>query len=148
MSVDLLVEGFGRINYGPQLGLDFKGLKQDVLTGGQICRCGWTIYPLPMTTTEKLAWTEFRPVFSGPAFHRAVFEVEECADTFLAFPGICGVVWINGFLLGRYWNRGPEKTLYVPSPLLRQGRNEIIVFETEGLNAPYFRLTEVEPRRS
>ena len=43
---------------------------------------------------------------------------------------------VNGFLLGRYWNVGPEKSLYVPAPLLRRGRNEIVVFETEALSAP------------
>jgi beta-galactosidase len=40
-----------------------------------------------------------------------------------------GVAWLNGFNLGRYWNRGPQHTLYVPAPLLRQGRNEIIILE-------------------
>ena len=56
--------------------------------------------------------------------------VDESADTFLALPGWTkGVAWINGFNLGRYWNRGPQKTLYVPAPLLKQGENEIIIFE-------------------
>lgn len=148
LTVDLLIESFGHINYGPQLGLDFKGLTQDVLTGGQICRCNWQVYPLPMNQLDGIHWQEFKPVFTGPAFHRAEFEVTECADTFLAFPGVCGVVWVNGFLLGRYWTRGPEKTLYIPSPLLRMGNNELVVFETEGLNAPFLRLTTREPRES
>jgi beta-galactosidase len=40
-----------------------------------------------------------------------------------------GVVFINGFNLGRYWNIGPQKTMYVPGPLLKQGDNEIVIFE-------------------
>ncbi|MBT3292296.1 MAG: beta-galactosidase, partial [Victivallales bacterium] len=40
-----------------------------------------------------------------------------------------GVVWINGFNLGRYWDIGPTKTLYVPAPLLREGENELVVLE-------------------
>jgi beta-galactosidase len=41
-------------------------------------------------------------------------------------------VFINGFNLGRYWSVGPQETLYVPGPLLKQGTNEVIVFELEG----------------
>ena len=59
--------------------------------------------------------------------------MDEPADTFLALHGWTkGVAWINGFNLGRYWNRGPQRTLYVPAPLLREGQNEIIVFELHG----------------
>jgi len=43
-----------------------------------------------------------------------------------------GQVFINGFNLGRYWEKGPTKTLYVPAPLLRLGENELIVFELHG----------------
>ena len=44
---------------------------------------------------------------------------------------------MNGFNIGRYNNdRGPQKTLYVPAPLLKVGKNEIIVFETDGWEAP------------
>jgi beta-galactosidase len=39
------------------------------------------------------------------------------------------MVWVNGFCLGRYWSRGPQQTLYVPGPLIRQGANEITVLE-------------------
>jgi beta-galactosidase len=46
-----------------------------------------------------------------------------------------GVCWINGFNLGRYWDRGPQRTLYVPAPLLRPGENELIVFELHGVQA-------------
>jgi beta-galactosidase len=56
--------------------------------------------------------------------------VDNPADTFLALPGWTkGVAWLNGFNLGRYWERGPQQTLYVPAPLLKQGLNELIVFE-------------------
>ena len=43
-----------------------------------------------------------------------------------------GFVTVNGFNLGRYWEIGPTKTLYVPAPILKEGRNEIIVFESDG----------------
>ena len=72
-----------------------------------------------------------RPAGAGAA--RATFVVDEVLDTHLAFPGfVKGFVWINGFLLGRYWNVGPQQTLYVPAPLLRPGPNEIVVIDLEG----------------
>ena len=48
-------------------------------------------------------------------------------------PGTKGVVWINGFNLGRYWSAGPTETLYVPAPVLKKGINEIVIFEQEKL---------------
>ncbi|KAK8810466.1 hypothetical protein WA158_007041 [Blastocystis sp. Blastoise] len=44
---------------------------------------------------------------------------------------IYGVAWINNFNLGRYWTIGPQLTLYVPHPILKEGKNELIIFETE-----------------
>ena len=38
---------------------------------------------------------------------------------------------INGFNLGRFWEVGPQKTLYVPKGVLKQGENEIIIFESD-----------------
>jgi beta-galactosidase len=32
-----------------------------------------------------------------------------------------GVVWINRFNLGRYWDIGPQQNLFLPSPLLKRG---------------------------
>ena len=51
----------------------------------------------------------------------------------MALPGWGkGFVTINGFNLGRFWEVGPQKRLYVPAPVLNTGVNEIIVFESEG----------------
>ena len=36
-----------------------------------------------------------------------------------------GVVFINGFNLGRYWHVGPQRTLYIPAPLMRLGDNQV-----------------------
>ena len=71
-------------------------------------------------------------------------EVAETADTFLRIPaGTRGVVWINGFNLGRYRSTGPQYTLYVPEALLKKGRNEVIVFELEhlGMNMAWSQST-------
>ena len=55
------------------------------------------------------------------------------SDTWLDFSGWGkGFVLVNGFNIGRFWEIGPQKTLYIPGPLLKNGKNEIIIFETEG----------------
>jgi len=43
-----------------------------------------------------------------------------------------GFVWVNGHALGRIWDVGPQKTLYLPGPWLRKGANDVIVFDEEG----------------
>lgn len=41
-----------------------------------------------------------------------------------------GILYINGFNLGRYWPLvGPQTTLYVPKELLRHGENTIVLVE-------------------
>jgi hypothetical protein len=51
-------------------------------------------------------------------------------DLFLSTAGLSkGVAWLNGFRLGRYWSRGPQRTLYVPGPVTREGANELVILE-------------------
>lgn len=41
-----------------------------------------------------------------------------------------GAVFVNGFNLGRFWTaKGPQRTLYLPSPLLRRGENHLVLLE-------------------
>ncbi|WP_433258883.1 glycoside hydrolase family 35 protein [Streptosporangium sp. CA-135522] len=126
--LSVLVENQGRVNYG--LGIhDRKGLPGKVLLNGSEL-AGWTNRPLPLTSLSGLPFAATRTVTIGPAFHRGTFEVTEAADTFLHLDGWTkGNAWINGFALGRYWSRGPQRSLYVPAPVLRMGTNEIIVLE-------------------
>jgi beta-galactosidase len=39
------------------------------------------------------------------------------------------VVWVNGHNLGRYWNNGPQQTLYLPAEWLKKSNNNIVVLE-------------------
>lgn len=133
-TLDLLVENMGRINYGRHL-LDRKGITEGVLLSYQFL-FHWEIFPLPL---DDLRGLSFAPGTNqeGPAFYRGEFTVEEPMDTFLALDGWTkGVCFLNGFNLGRYWERGPQRTLYVPAPLLKKGVNELIVFELHGMEAP------------
>ena len=50
---------------------------------------------------------------------------------------------INGFNLGRFWpDEGPQRTLYVPAPVIKKGINSIILFESEGKSAGFVTLTD------
>jgi beta-galactosidase len=70
---------------------------------------------------------------SMPAFYRATFDLNQAGDTFLDFHTWGkGIAWVNGHNLGRFWNSGPQQTLYCPAPWLKKGRNELIVFELNG----------------
>ena len=42
---------------------------------------------------------------------------------------------VNNFNLGRFWNIGPQHSLYLPWPILKE-ENEIIVFEEEKMTEP------------
>jgi len=130
VQLDILVENMGRVNFGPAL-LDRKGITGGVTINDQY-QFGWEVFPLPL---NDLSGLKFGSIQAGacPAFFRATLHVDEPADTFLALPGWTkGVAWLNGFNLGRYWERGPQKTIYVPAPLLKRGANELIVFELHG----------------
>ncbi|MEV7045932.1 beta-galactosidase family protein [Amycolatopsis sp. NPDC051061] len=126
-QLDILVDAMGRVNYGPYLA-DRKGIDGWVAMSTQQKLFGWEIRPLPLDDLSRLRFSS-APV-SGPAFHRATVEVASPEDGFVALPGWeKGVVWLNGFNLGRYWKVGPQRTLYAPKPLWRRGVNEIVVLE-------------------
>lgn len=129
----LLVENIGRVNYGYKLQAPTqrKGIRTGVMVDIHFVS-GWEQYALPLDNVERVDFSkEWKK--DTPSFYRYEFQAEACADTFLNCRGLGkGVAFINGFNLGRYWSEGPVQYLYIPAPLLREGKNEIIVFETEG----------------
>ncbi|RKN86969.1 glycoside hydrolase family 35 protein [Paenibacillus ginsengarvi] len=130
VKLQILVENMGRINYGAYL-KDAKGITEGVRFGYQFL-FDWTIRTLPLDELGRLDFTGSEDG-ETPVFYKGALHAEQAADTFLYLEGWTkGVVWVNGFNLGRYWNRGPQKSLYVPAPLLRPGANEIVVFELHG----------------
>lgn len=132
IRLDILVENMGRVNYGPMLNWQRKGIDGCVMINRCFSQHGWQQYCLPMDHLEKLDY-EAGYEAGMPAFYRFVFEADQPGDTFLDFEGWGkGFAVVNGFNLGRYWEQGPQKRLYVPGALLRTGENEIILFESEG----------------
>ncbi|MBR2460799.1 MAG: beta-galactosidase, partial [Clostridia bacterium] len=136
-KLDILVENCGRVNYGTKL-FDKKGIYGGIRLG-QRFHFGWDITSLTMDELSVLCYTSAPKQDCIPGFLRGSLRIDDTPkDTFLRLPGFHkGFVKINGFNLGRYWNdRGPQRTLYVPAPVLRRGENEIVVFESDGYSSP------------
>ncbi|MEV0616793.1 glycoside hydrolase family 35 protein [Nonomuraea sp. NPDC050404] len=135
VRLEVLVESLGRVNYGPGLGRH-KGLLGPVLVDRRIVQ-GWDNTPIALQewSADELSKATNAGLEDGDAgFAVATVRVDTPADTFLALPGSGrGLVWVNGFLLGRHWDIGPQVTLYCPAPLLRTGENVVTVLELERL---------------
>lgn len=133
-KLDILVENRGRINYGQEI-YDRKGLSRVRL--GFVSLFGWKIFPL-FESGIPIAVDEFgecvREQTNKPVICAAFFDVDKANDTFVKLSGVGrGFIEINGKNLGRFdYDEGPQKTLYVPAPFLKEGRNEIVVFSSDG----------------
>ncbi len=129
-QLDILVENTGRVNYGKKINEERTGLlKPPVLAGKPIS--DWSTYSVPMLAPSTLAYSA-QPC-TGACYYRARFTVDQPHDTFLDTSKLGkGMVWINGVPLGRFWDVGPQQTLYLPGPMLHAGQNEIVVFDLKG----------------
>ncbi len=126
-QLDILVENTGRVNYGKAINNERVGILGPPTLDGQTLT-SWDTYSLPMLTPATLPFTA-KPC-TGVCFYRATFHIEKPSDTFLDTTQLGkGMVWINGKPLGRFWNIGPQQTLYLPGPWLHAGDNEIVVFD-------------------
>ena len=143
-EIDILVENLGRVNFTKVLREERKGVTKSVSLADRELT-GWTVYPLPMSSVPRPRLRSSRP--DGPAFYAGAFQLSTTGDTFLDTRGWGkGTVWVNGHHLGRFWDIGPQQTLYVPGAWLRAGSNEVVVFALDkpaqrtmaGLPGPIF----------
>ncbi len=131
--VDLLCENMGRENFGTGIETQRKGISGGVRLNDHR-QFGFEIFPLELDE-KQLEKVDFDGDYADgtPAFYQFEFDVDEVCDTFVNATGFGkGVVFVNGFNLGRFWEIGPQKTLYLPAPLLKIGKNTIVIFETDG----------------
>lgn len=127
----VLCENMGRANFGSKM-MRKKGIAGRCLIDNKI-HFGWDVYTLPMDNLHKIAFSGTLPREKS-LFCKGTFEIDEAYDTFLMLDNFTkGFVTVNGYNIGRYWEIGPQKTLFIPASLLKKGENEIIVFESDGL---------------
>uniref|UniRef100_A0A452QWH0 Beta-galactosidase n=1 Tax=Ursus americanus TaxID=9643 RepID=A0A452QWH0_URSAM len=134
-TLRILVENQGRLAYGKDINKERKGLIGDIYLNNSPLR-EFKIYSLDMKTKflKRDLPNIWKPALfkhQGPAFFLGILRMgNDPRDTFIKMEGWTkGVIFINGQNLGRYWNVGPQETLYLPGPWLHPGSNEIIVFE-------------------
>lgn len=131
-KLEILVENVGRVNYGSDIQNNLKGITEKVTLNGRELK-HWTVSPLPLykAKVSDFKWYQ-NPINKQPAFFKGNFEIKEEGDCFIDMRGWGkGAVWVNGHSLGKFWNIGPQQTLYLPAPWLKKGTNEIVVFEME-----------------
>ena len=138
IRLSILEENTGRINFGPNM-FEKKGIDGATVAyvSGRVLH-GWKNISLPMQNLDDLLYGELKAA-DTPAFFRASFFVDEKKDTFLKPSGFGkGFALINGINVGRFYNdAGPQKTLYVPKSFLKDGENELIIFNSDGLREIY-----------
>ena len=159
-KLTILVEAMGRINFGRAI-KDFKGITQAVSIadnrGGHELTWNlknWTISRIPddyavaknafdrkpccggEKKCEKKAEGQScckAPQKCGRGYYRGYFNLRKTGDTFLNMETWGkGQVYVNGHAVGRFWQIGPQQTLYVPGCWLKKGRNEVVVLDIIG----------------
>ncbi|TVU20442.1 hypothetical protein EJB05_36650 [Eragrostis curvula] len=164
ISLYILVENMGRVNYGPYI-FDRKGILSPVEIDG-IALHHWKMYPLSFNALDnlpklqlisqmpdvraskvsvhgdsekKLSLYSNESISGGPEFYEGHVYIDsesEIKDTFISFRGWNkGVAFVNNFNIGRFWPAfGPQCALYVPAPILRPGDNIVVIFELHDPN--------------
>lgn len=147
--LDILVEAMGRQNFGKGI-YDWKGITEKVeiiSDDGLKVLNNWQVFNIPAdySFSQKLVFSNTANTDKQPAFYKGTFMINKKGDTFLNMSNWSkGLAWVNGHAIGRYWEIGPQQTLYVPGCWLNEGKNEVVIFDlaspdiaqTEGLRQP------------
>lgn len=156
-KLQIVVENQGRINFGTPN--DFKGLVGDVFINTQKV-LNWTMTGIPLDNIKEISeyvsqklqldsryplkrgrFNQGTPLRHGPMLLFGTFDIAriDILDTYLNPSGWGkGVVYVNGFNLGRYWPRvGPQITLYVPRHILKSTNNVLILVEYQTVKVPF-----------
>ncbi|NCD68128.1 beta-galactosidase [Mucilaginibacter sp. R11] len=129
VTLDILVENMGRINFGKYLLDNKKGITERVLLNNEELT-NWKMYSLPFANDSNIKYQKLPSGFNAPVIKKGSFTLNKVADTYLDMRKWGkGVVWVNGHNLGKYWSIGPQQTVYLPAEWLKKGVNSIEVFE-------------------
>ncbi|MDR1120733.1 MAG: beta-galactosidase [Dysgonamonadaceae bacterium] len=139
--LDILLEAMGRRNFGAGV-LDYKGITErvEIINGqGSMELKNWKVYSFPVdyASAKNKNYRKITGTSSVPAYYRATFRLDKTGDTFLDMTHWKkGMVYVNGHNIGRFWEIGPQQTLYMPGCWLKKGENEIIVLDISGTENP------------
>lgn len=144
------IEAMGRINFGRAI-KDYKGITKEVTISAEMDGHeaswnlkNWTIVPIPdnyetavkalsVGTETSKRTRQHAKLLTKTGYYRGHFTLRKPGDTFLNMEAFGkGQVYVNGHAIGRFWNIGPQQTLYLPGCWLKQGRNEVIVLDVVG----------------
>ncbi|MBO5594504.1 MAG: beta-galactosidase [Prevotella sp.] len=146
-ELKILIEAMGRINFGRAI-KDYKGITESVVitTEQEGHELSWNLKRWSILTIPDDYQTAVRALssaaangggspFQGRGYYRGYFNLKKkhLGDTFLNLEQFGkGQVYVNGHAIGRFWNIGPQQTLFVPGCWLKPGRNEVIVLDVVG----------------
>lgn len=138
-QLDILVEGMGRVNFDKTI-IDRKGITEKVEVkndAGTTILKNWQVYNFPVDYNFQKSVKYQTVKATGPAWYRAEFNLNKVGDTYFDMSKWGkGMVWVNGYNIGRFWKIGPQQTLYMPGCWLKKGKNEIIVLDLTEPSAP------------
>ena len=146
-ELKILIEAMGRINFGRAI-KDYKGITESVVitTEQEGHELSWNLKRWSILTIPDDYQTAVRALstaaangggspFHGRGYYRGYFNLKKkrLGDTFLNLEQFGkGQVYVNGHAIGRFWNIGPQQTLFVPGCWLKPGRNEVVVLDVVG----------------
>lgn len=135
-QLDILIEAMGRVNFDEAIH-DRKGItnKVELVTeANKLELKNWKVYSFPVDYAfAKAKKYNASAKLDAPAYYRATFNVDQVGDVFLDMQTWGkGMVWVNGKAMGRFWEIGPQQTLFMPGCWLKKGKNEIIILDLLG----------------
>jgi beta-galactosidase len=134
-QLDVLVENMGRINYGAEIVRNTKGIISPIFIGNRDVTGYWKMYRIPMRKAPPVLKKNNEVEPRLPALYYAEFDLDKVGDTFLDMRTWGkGTVFVNGRNIGRYWNVGPQQTLYLPGCWLKKEKNVVVIFEQQNDN--------------
>jgi beta-galactosidase len=112
--------------------IDRKGITDRVtLNGMTLMNWETSLMPMDESFVKNVKPQSTNRAGGRPCiFFKGSFQLAQTGDTYFDLSGYSkGMVYINGHLLGRYWNIGPQQRLYCPASWLKKGNNEVLVFD-------------------
>ena len=143
-QLTIVVEGMGRINFGRAI-KDYKGIIGNVTITTQKEDCELALTPTRWNNSSiaddyqtavkalTMPTNKMRGLQTKAGYYRGYFNLKKVGDTFINMEAFGkGQVYVNGHALGRFWQIGPQQTLYLPGCWLKKGKNEVIVLDVVG----------------